>query len=180
MSLEDTTHPMDSQYPIGRFERPAAITPDDRRRWIADIEALPEQLAAQLARIGAPGLETPYRSGGWTGRLVVHHLADSHMNCFIRFRLGLTETKPVVKTYEEAAWALLADSQTLPVAPSLAILAGVHERWTVMLRSMGDAEFARSFVHPDLGELPLDVALALYSWHGRHHLAHLALIPSAV
>jgi len=170
---------LDSQYPIGRFVKPAAITPAGRQRWIADIEALPQQLAAQLARIGARGLETPYRPGGWTGRLVVHHLADSHMNCFIRFRLALTEPKPTIKTYDEAAWALLADSQTLPVEPSLAILEGVHERWTVMLRSMGDAEFARAFIHPDLGELPLDIALALYSWHGRHHLAHLGLIAAS-
>ena len=167
---------MDLRYPIGKFERPASVTSAGRERWIADLEALPALVRGHVARLGPGGLDTPYRPGGWTGRLVVHHLADSHMNSFVRFRLALTEDTPAIKPYDEAAWALLADSRTMDPAPSLAILEGLHARFVVMLRAMTEQDFARAFFHPELGEVRLDHALALYSWHSRHHLGHLGLI----
>ena len=167
---------MDLRYPIGKFEKPASFTAADREVWIADVEALPGLVRRHVARLGPEGLERPYRPGGWTGRLVVHHLADSHINSFVRFRLALTEDTPAIKPYDEAAWALLADSQTMDPSPSLAILDGIHARWVVMLRALSDADFGRAFVHPEMGEVRLDHALALYSWHGRHHLGHLGLI----
>jgi hypothetical protein len=125
--------------------------------------------------LAASGLDTPYRPGGWTARLVVHHLADSHLNSFVRFRLALTEDRPTIKPYDEAAWARLGD-MTMDVAPSLAILDGLHARWVTMLRRLDESDFSRAFLHPEMGEVRLDHALALYSWHSRHHLGHLNLI----
>ncbi len=118
-------------------------------------------------------LDMPYRRGGWTVRQVVHHLADSHMNAYVRFRLALTETTPTIKPYDEAAWAQLADANAAPIDVSLKLLESLHTRLTLLLRSMHDADFAKSFRHPELGEMRLDTNLALYSWHGRHHLAHI-------
>jgi len=166
---------MDLRYPIGKFERPAVVTASEREGLIGVLATLPGDIRRQVVRLGPAGLDTPYRPGGWTGRLVVHHLADSHMNSFVRFRLALTEDNPAIKPYNEAAWALLGDSGMAPEA-SLAILDGLHARWVVMLRSFGEAEFARTFFHPEMGEVRLDHALALYAWHSRHHLGHLASI----
>lgn len=117
-------------------------------------------------------LDTPYRDGGWTVRQVCHHVPDSHMNSFIRFRLALTEDEPLVKPYDEAKWALLADA-ALPVEPSLCLLSCLHHRMVVMLRSLTEAEFARTFRHPEIGVLDLNINLALYAWHSRHHEAHI-------
>lgn len=166
---------MDPRYPVGKFERPAAVTASDRERWLGDLERLPARVRAEVERLGASGLDTPYREGGWTGRLVVHHIADSHLNSFVRFRLALTEDRPTIKPYDEAAWARLGD-MAMDVAPSLAILDGLHARWVTMLRGLDESGFSRAFLHPEIGEVRLDHALALYSWHSRHHVGHLKLI----
>lgn len=162
----------DLNYPIGKFERPAAATEADRTRWISQIEALPGELREALAGLTEAQLEIPYRPGGWTSRQVVHHVADSHMNSFLRFRLALTEDEPTIKPYDQGAWGELVDTRKAPVEWSLAILEAVHKRWVMLLNSMGEREFERTFRHPELGVLTLNVNLALYAWHGRHHTAH--------
>ncbi len=118
-------------------------------------------------------IDTPYRDGGWTVRQVIHHLADSHMNSFVRFKLALTEDSPTIKPYNEAAWAETADARALPLAPSLDLIDGLHQRWVVLLESLNDADFGRTFTHPERGQMRLDVNLALYAWHCRHHTAHI-------
>jgi uncharacterized damage-inducible protein DinB len=164
----------DPRYPIGRFEAPPAITREQREIWIGDIEHLPANLRRAVAGLNDEQLDTPYRRDGWTVRQVIHHLADSHMNAYVRFRLALTETAPTIKPYDEAAWARLPDAKTAPIEPSLKLLDSLHERLTILLRSMGDDNFERSFRHPERGEMRLDTNLGLYSWHGRHHMAHIA------
>jgi hypothetical protein len=164
---------MDLSYPVGRFQRPSSVTPDDRAEWIATIEAAPEQFRNAIAGLTAGQLDTPYRSEGWTVRQVVHHVADSHMNSYIRFRLALTEQEPAIKPYEQDLWADLTDSRTAPAEISVQLIDALHRRWVVLLRNMSPADFARTFRHPDMGLLTLDTNLALYSWHSRHHAAHI-------
>lgn len=142
---------------------------------MAAIGSFPMELKAVLPQAR---LDRPYREGGWTGRQVVHHLADSHMNAFVRMRLALTEETPTVKPYDEAAWARLADSLTEDPAVSVQILEGLHKRWHTLLQSLSDADFARGARHPDMGAVTLDWFLQLYAWHGRHHLGHLRLTGS--
>jgi hypothetical protein len=173
MIMESASPVLDLRYPVGRFQAPAVITPEDRTRFISIIERLPNSLRAAVAGLSREQLDTPYRDGGWTIRQVIHHLADSHMNSFIRFKLGLTEDSPTIKPYDEAACAELADSLGMPVDSSLMLLDGLHQRWTVLLRSMDQKQFERTFNHPDLGLVKLDVNLALYEWHCRHHTAHI-------
>lgn len=160
------------KYPIGRFRFDAADAPARRATWIAQIEALPAELAAAVAGLSTAQLDTPYRDGGWTPRQVVHHLADSHMNSVIRVKLALTEQNPRVKPYDENLWVKLADSQS-DIAPSLDLLRGLHARWALLWRSLKPADFARTFDHPDAGLCSLDWALAHYAWHGRQHSAHI-------
>jgi uncharacterized damage-inducible protein DinB len=126
-----------------------------------------------VAGLDARQLETPYREGGWTVRQVVHHVPDSHMNAYIRFRLALTENEPTIKPYDEAAWAGLADVRETPIEVSLALLENLHQRLVNLLQSLSDADFAKQFRHPELGAMPLDKNLALYAWHGKHHVAHI-------
>jgi hypothetical protein len=164
---------MDLSYPIGKFERPAAVTPEMRTRFIEDIAAGPARFREAVRGLNDQQLDTCYRPGGWTVRQVVHHLADSHINSYCRFRLALTETEPRVKAYEEKDWAELADAKTMPVEVSLALLESLHGRWVTLLRSLGDADFARTFHHSEMGPVTLDTNLALYSWHGKHHAAHI-------
>ena len=164
---------LDLRYPVGRFEAPATIGADDRDRFIAEIERLPGRLRSAIAGLNDEQLDTPYRQGGWTVRQVVHHLADSHMNSFVRFKLALTEESPTIKPYDEAACAELADSTHVPVDSSLMLLDGLHQRWTVLLRSMNEQQYRRTFNHPELGLMRLDLNLALYEWHCRHHTAHI-------
>jgi hypothetical protein len=164
---------MDAQYPIGKFDRTA---PRNRQSWIDGIERLPADLQAALAALPPGGLDKPYRAGGWTARQVVHHLADSHMNSQLRFRFALTEDNPTIKPYAEADWALLADANTGPIEPSVAIINGIHTRWNALLRSMSDAQWQRTLQHPETGAWDLELLAGLYSWHGRHHVAHLRLI----
>lgn len=163
----------DPRYPIGRFEAPARITPAHLGAWIADVEALPGQMRAAVAGLSDAQLDTPYRPGGWTLRQVVHHVPDSHLNCYVRFKWALTEAEPTIKPYDEGAWAELPDVAGTPVAVSLALLGAVHARWAVLLRSLTEADWGRRFVHPESGPTTLAEAVGSYAWHGRHHLAHI-------
>jgi len=162
---------MDLRYPTGKFLFNPALTADIRRSAIAAIGAFPQELAPALA---SARLDQPYREGGWTARQVVHHLADSHMNAFIRFRLALTEDRPTVKPYNEAEWAKLADAELDPQL-SVQILDGLHQRWHAMLLAMRESDFTREAIHPDHGPRTVDWFLQMYAWHGRHHIGHLKL-----
>ncbi len=168
----------DLRYPVGRFTPPPQFDAAQRRIWIDEIEALPAKLRTAVSDLTDEQADTPYREGGWTVRQVVHHLADSHMNSYQRFRLALTEDSPLVKTYNEAAWAELNDARTAPVFISLTLLEALHVRWVLLLRSMTDDDFARVFRHPELGSMSLNKALGLYAWHSRHHVAQLTSLRS--
>ncbi len=161
------------KYPVGRYQAPAQISSEQRVEWMEEMAKLPDTLGAAVAGLTNAQLDTPYRPGGWTVRQVVHHLPDSHLNSYSRFRLALTENSPVIKPYEEAAWAELSDAKTAPVVPSMMLLQGLHTRFVLLLKSMSDADFAKTFRHPELGEIRLDWTLGLYAWHCRHHVAHI-------
>ena len=162
---------MDPRFPTGKFTFDPNTTAAPRRERIAAIGSFPGELKAAIA--GAH-LDKTYRDGGWTARQVVHHVADSHMNAFIRFRLALTEDRPTIKPYDEAAWAKLADAKLEPTV-SIQILDGLHQRWHTMLQAMSETDFAREAIHPDHGARTLDWFLQLYAWHGRHHIGHIRL-----
>ncbi len=164
---------MDLQYPIGRFEWRGASSDDDRNRYIVEIDQAPRRLRAAVAGLTDAQLDTPYRPGGWTVRQVVHHVPDSHMNSYVRFRLALTEDAPTIKPYDESRWAELSDARTAPIEISLALLESLHARWVLLLRNLKPSDFAQEFRHPELGTVSLDRNLALYAWHGRHHVAHI-------
>jgi uncharacterized damage-inducible protein DinB len=164
---------MDPRYPVGKYQPPADVTSAKRNEAIREIAGNPQKIRAAINGLSDAQLETPYRDGGWTLRQVVHHVADSHMNAYVRFRLALTETEPTIKPYEEAAWAKLEDAAHAPVEVSLKLLGPLHERWVGLLRSMKDDEFARTFRHPEHGVRTLDWMLFLYAWHGNHHTAHI-------
>ena len=156
------------RYPTGKFQRPASLDADARARAIDVIVGTPGRLREAVRGLTAEQIETPYRPGGWVVRQVVHHVADSHMNAFIRFKLALTENEPTIKPYDEAEWAKLADTR-VPLETSLTLLDAVHERWLAVLRAMTPADFERMLVHPETGRQRLDQVLALYAWHGPHH-----------
>ena len=164
------------RFPIGEFRRVNTLTDDQRRASIEAIAEAPARLRAAVAGLGAEQLDTPYRTGGWTVRQLVHHLPDSHMNSYVRFKLALTEDEPTIKPYEEALWAELADAKTTPIEPSLALLENLHSRWVLLLRSLTPGDLARKFRHPELGTVTLDENLALYAWHGCHHVAHITAL----
>ena len=164
----------DLRYPIGRFAYDAPLLPEARARAIAQIAALPAALRNAVSGLDDARLDTPYRDGGWTVRQIVHHVADSHVNAYVRFRLALTEDNPTIKPYFEDRWAELPDARTLPVGVSLDLLDALHARWTHLLARLTDADFARTYVHPQHGKsFTLDWAAAQYAWHGRHHMAHI-------
>ena len=163
----------DPRYPVGKFERPKNIDAADRRRWIATLAALPAALREATANLTEEQLATPYRDGGWTLRQVIHHVADSHMNSYVRFKLGLTEDTPTIKPYDEAAWADLRDTAVIPVATSLCLIDCLHQRWVAVLEGMSDADWKRSVNHPELGAMTLENLLALYDSHSRHHSGHI-------
>ena len=168
-----STQPLDTErFPIGKFQRPAAFTAEARAASIVNLRNLPALLAKAVSGLNDQQLDTPYREGGWTVRQLVHHVADSHANAYIRFKLALTELDPTVKPYNEKEWANLADSR-LPVDVSLRLVADIHTRWIALLESMADADFERGFVHPENGPQSLNVALGIYSWHSLHHTAHI-------
>ena len=166
----------DLRYPIGRYEALDEVGAAQRQQWIGEIAAAPDRLRAAVSGLQPVQLDTPYRPEGWTVRQIVHHLPDSHLNSYVRFRLALTEEEPTIKPYEEARWAELPDARTAPIDISLTLLTALHERWVLLLRSFGDAEFARTFRHPDLGLMKLDKTLGLYAWHGRHHVAQIVAL----
>jgi hypothetical protein len=161
----------DLRYPVGQFVLPDSTTPQERVAWIKEIARTPRGLRAALSGLSEEQLETPYRPAGWTVRQVAHHVPDSHLNAYVRFKLTLTEHEPTIKPYDEARWATLADT-TLPVDASLDLLEGLHLRWVHLLESLSDADFQRRFIHPESGPWRLDQYLAQYAWHGRHHIAH--------
>jgi uncharacterized damage-inducible protein DinB len=146
---------------------------EERRTWIADVAETPAKLRAAVAGLTAAQLDTPYRPGGWTVRQVVHHVPDSHINAYVRFKLALTEDVPVIKPYDESEWAKLPDTSSTPIEVSLNLLEALHERWVRLLQAMNEAEFARQFRHPEIGTMSLGTYLAGYSWHGKHHVAHI-------
>lgn len=164
---------MDLSFPIGKFDWEQTVTAADRPQLIATIAAAPANFRAAVQGLTGAQLDTTYRPGGWTVRQVIHHMPESHMNSFMRFRWALTEDNPPVKGYDEAKWAKLHDSVTLPVEVSLQLLEALHIRWVDLLESMSQEQFERSFQHSDLGPLRLDKTLALYAWHSRHHAAHI-------
>jgi hypothetical protein len=164
---------MDLSHPIGRFDFKQTVEPERYPALIEDIAAAPGLYRAAVRGLDEAQLDTPYRPGGWTVRQTVHHVADSHMNSFIRFRLALTEEAPAIVAYNQAAWGELADSHGAPVEWSLNLIESLHSRWVVLLKAMGNAEFSRTFRHPELGLVRLDLNMALYAWHGRHHAAHI-------
>jgi hypothetical protein len=166
----------DPRYPAGTFTPQLPATPEVREASIDAIAALPRHMRDAVRALTDAQLDTPYRAGGWTVRQVVHHVADSHMNGFIRLKLALTEERPTIKPYDEKRWAELPDMR-LPIEASLAILDHVHARWDAVYRAMAPAQFARTFFHPELNEtLTLDTHVQLYGWHSRHHVAHITAL----
>jgi len=160
-------------YPIGKFSAPESYSAEIISNYISQIESLPQRLKKALEGLNDKQIDTPYRPDGWTVRQVVNHLADSHMNAFIRIKLALTEDTPIIKTYEEQLWAELPDTKNIPIQYSLAILDGLHYRWTFLLKSLTPDQLKLSFRHPVSGLNHLDRAIGLYAWHGNHHLAHI-------
>lgn len=169
----------DLRYPVGKFEMPKEVTTEDRERFIREIAEAPALLRRAVAGLTPVQLDTPYRPDGWTVRQVVHHVPDSHLNSYVRFKLALTEDEPVIKPYFEDRWANLADSQQTPIEVSLSLLESLHERWVTLLRSLSEEELNRVFRHPEIGPVRLEQNIALYAWHGRHHIAHITNLRKA-
>ena len=166
----------DLRYPIGKFTYNGTPTEDQKQKYLGDIEQTPSNLRKAVQGLSAQQLDTPYRPEGWTVREVAHHVPDSHLNAYIRFKLALTEDEPTIKPYAEDRWARLEDTQATPVEVSLAMLDSLHDRWIRLLRSLRPEDWKRTFRHPDLGPMPLEKNLALYAWHGRHHVAHITAL----
>ncbi len=162
----------DPRYPIGKFTYEGTLSEAQKQQFLKEIEHTPERMRAAVHGLTEAQLDTPYRDGGWTVRQVVHHVPDSHMNAFIRFKLALTEDEPTIKPYAEDRWARLGDVAATPVETSLCLLECLHTRWMNVLRSMTAEQWKRTFRHPELGVMNLERTLALYAWHGKHHVAH--------
>ena len=169
---------MDLSYPIGKYEHKLTLTSAERETAIAQIAAAPKCLRDAVAGLSHQQFDTPYRPGGWTVRQVVHHVPDSHLNSYVRFKLALTENEPTIRPYDEALWAKLQDSRDTPVEVSLSLLESLHHRWEVLLRSLGPEDFSRRLRHPAQGPMTLDDMLGSYAWHGRHHVAHITSLRS--
>ena len=163
----------DLRYPTGKFHFDGPLTDEQKRKCLEEIARTPTELRAAVKGLSEPQLDTPYRPEGWTVRQVVHHVPDSHLNAYIRFKLALTEQEPTIKPYAEDRWAQLADTQATPLEVSLTMLDSLHDRWVRLLRSLHPEDWKRTFRHPDLGLVSLEKNLALYAWHGRHHVAHI-------
>jgi DinB superfamily len=155
-------------YPIGKYTGEGNLS-----QWIEQIAAAPAQLRAAVEGLSPSQLDTPYRAGGWTVRQVIHHVPDSHINSYVRFRLALTEEEPTIKTYDQERWATLTDCRTADIQTSLALLESLHTRWVLLLRSLTPTDWKRTFRHPELGVVTLEWNAGLYAWHGRHHTAHI-------
>lgn len=161
----------DPRFPIGKFRR-QEVDLAHHEAAIATLAALPEKLRSAVDGLGPSQLETPYRDGGWTVRQLVHHVADSHMNAYIRIRLALTEDWPTIKPYDEKSWAELSDAKNASIDWSLQLLDALHARWALLLQSLTDPQWQRGYVHPVNGRQTIAEAAALYDWHSRHHVAH--------
>jgi len=164
---------MDLRYPIGEFKFEGPLTDDQRAAFIGKIEETPARMRAAVADLNDEQLDTPYRPQGWTIRQVVHHVPESHLNSYLRFKLAITEDEPTIKPYFEDRWAEMDDARQAPIALSLDLLDALHGRWIWFLRSLKQADFERTFRHPELGIVSLDKNVALYAWHGQHHVAHI-------
>ncbi|MDB5232984.1 MAG: putative metal-dependent hydrolase [Chitinophagaceae bacterium] len=163
----------DLRYPIGKF-LPQSYSEEIKNKWLLDLQFLPNDLEMSVQNLDASHLNTPYREGGWTVQQVVHHVADSHMNAYCRFKLGLTEDNPAIKPYDENAWSKLPDMQTVPVNISLTLVHALHSRWLGFLREVTKEQFERTVFHPEhKKEMSLWFLLGLYAWHGKHHVAHI-------
>ena len=162
------------RYPVGKFSSPSDIKSDNIQDWIQTLERLPGQMREAVMNLSEAQLNTPYREGGWTVRQVVHHVPDSHLNAYCRFKLALTEENPAIRPYMEDRWAELPDSKIAPVAASLELLEAIHNKWVMLLRYMRPEDFKKTFYHPESKVTrSLEVVLCLYDWHSRHHLAHI-------
>jgi uncharacterized damage-inducible protein DinB len=166
----------DPRYPIGKFTFDGSLNHTQRKKFIDDIEQAPAALRAAVQDLSPQQIETPYRDGGWTVRQVVHHVPESHMNAYIRFKLALTEDEPTIKPYAEDRWAELADTKSTPVEVSLTLLESLHDRWVRLLQSLSTEDWKRTFRHPEMGAMTLEKTLALYAWHGPHHVAHVTAL----
>jgi len=164
---------MDLRYPIGPFKFEGEPNEQQLRQFISDIEQTPSRLRAAVDGLSQQQLDTPYRPGGWTVRQVVHHLPESHMNAYVRMKLALTEDNPTIKPYDEARWAETPDVRDTPIAVSLTLLEALHQRWVTLLKALGPTDFARTFTHPESGPWTIGKYVAQYSWHGKHHVAHI-------
>ncbi|TRX42287.1 YfiT family bacillithiol transferase [Flavobacterium restrictum] len=165
------------QYPIGKFSAPAVFTTDYLTGKIAEIASFPERLRTEVAQLTNEQLDTPYRPNGWTIRQVIHHCAESHMNCYIRIKWALTEDKPVIKYYHEDRWATLEDNVTMPIAPTLLLLDGLHQRLAFLMSSLKESDLEKSFIHPEYNaEFKIKEIIGTYAWHGNHHLAHITTL----
>ncbi len=176
MPQEQKAIETDLRYPVGKWETKGPFTNAQRHTMITSVGEMPAKLRAAVAGLNDNQLSTPYRPSGWTLRQVVHHVADSHMNAYVRFRLGITEAEPVVKPYDEKTWAELFDARTAPVEISLGLVEGVHKRWVMLLETVREIDFNRNVRHPEHGTMSLDDVLALYEWHGRHHVGHITAL----
>lgn len=168
----------DLRYPIGKFTYDENLTEDQKRAFLDDVAQAPANLRAAVKGLSETQLDTAYRPGGWTVRQVVHHVPDSHLNSYVRFKLALTEDEPTIKPYAEDRWAELPDTKATPVEVSLVLLESLHDRWVRLLRSLTPEEWKRTFRHPEMGAMTLEKTLALYAWHGRHHVAHITALRS--
>ena len=165
------------RFPIGPYQKPDILTRDIIERYITDIETFPQRLRKETVHLSDEQLDTRYRPDGWTIRQLVNHCADSHMNSLVRFKLALTEDKPIIKPYFEEKWAELADSKNMSIEPALKMLEGIHQRWVVLLKSLTDEQLRRKFIHPEHDkEIQLDENIGLYAWHCNHHLTHIAAL----
>ena len=164
----------DPRYPIGKFSYSDPLTAEQKQQYLSDIEQTPARLRASLRGLSDQQLDTPYREGGWTPRQVAHHVADSHMNSYIRFKLALTEDAPTIKAYSEPLWGELPDARMGPIEPSLALLTALHQRWIAAWKALAPSDWMRTFIHPRSGKaISLDGLAAIYAWHGRHHVAQI-------
>jgi hypothetical protein len=168
----------DLRYSIGKFSMSQAVSVAQRDGFINDLERHPGELRKSVQGLTPAQLDTPYRPGGWTVRQVVHHLPDSHMNSYIRFKLAMTEDAPTIRGYEEDRWAELSEARSGPIEISLGLLDALHVRWVAFLRTLGQEDFKRTFIHPQHGLFRLEQSLALYAWHGKHHVAHITSLRS--
>lgn len=163
---------MNERYPIGEFDCAEHISKEEIKAWIKEIRMFPMRLIEVVNHLSDEALEYTYREGSWTIRQIVHHIADSHMNAYIRFKLALTEENPTIKPYEEDKWAELPDSK-LPITTSLKIIESLHERWVYLIENLMDEQLKRTFIHPDSGIVSVEKNIGIYAWHGNHHIAHI-------